>query len=114
MGGRVHVQHVVGIWAGNFDGRPSPGTMGAGVCGPMLLEVMRFLYGATPPEGFTRPAAVREETVCSMSGRRVSPRCPYAASELIAGRHSLAMCDLPHEGEHHHLGSKLCQMAPSS
>jgi penicillin-binding protein 1C len=98
-------QHIVGIWAGNFDGRPSPGTMGAGVCGPMLLEVMRFLYGATPPEGFTRPSAVQEETVCSMSGRRVSSLCPYATSELIAGRHTLAMCDLPHEDEHHHLGS---------
>ncbi len=79
--------------------------MGAGVCGPMLSEVIRFLYGSTAPEGFTRPAAVREETVCSMSGRRVSPRCPYATSELVAGPQTIAMCDLSHEDEHHQLGT---------
>jgi penicillin-binding protein 1C len=98
-------RHIIGIWAGNFDGRPSPGRMGAGVCGPMLLEVIRLLYGTGPPEGFTRPAQVREETVCSMSGLRASPSCRYTATELVAGSHNLAMCDLDHEGEHHHLGS---------
>jgi penicillin-binding protein 1C len=98
-------QHVVGIWAGNFDGRPSSGRLSSGVCGPMLLEVMRLLYGTTPPEGFARPVNVREETVCSMSGRRATPRCPYAAADLVAGNRSLAMCDLPHEGEHHYLGT---------
>jgi penicillin-binding protein 1C len=98
-------RHVIGIWAGNFDSRPSPGTMGAGVCGPMLMEVVRLLYGTTPPEEFARPAAVREETVCSMSGMRASAQCPYTASELVAGRHTLRMCGLPHEGEHHHLGA---------
>jgi penicillin-binding protein 1C len=98
-------RHVIGIWAGNFDSRPSPGTMGAGVCGPMLFDVVRLLYGTTPPEDFSRPAAVWEETVCSMSGRRASPQCPYTSSELVAGKHTLQMCDLPHEGEHHHLGA---------
>ena len=63
-------EHVIGIWAGNFDGRPSPGRMGAGVCGPMLFEIIRFLYGTSPPEAFSRPVSVREETVCSMSGKR--------------------------------------------
>lgn len=98
-------QHVVGIWAGNFDNRPSPGRMGAGVCGPILSEVIRCLYGATAPEDFTRPAGVREERVCSMSGRRASSRCPYVTSELVAGRQKLAMCDLSHEDEHHQLGT---------
>ncbi|MEW6530114.1 MAG: penicillin-binding protein 1C [Thermodesulfobacteriota bacterium] len=98
-------RHVIGIWAGNFDSAPSPGTMGAGVCGPMLFDVVRLLYGTSPPEEFLRPAAVREETVCSMSGMSASPQCPYAASELVAGKHTLQTCDLPHRGEHHHLGA---------
>jgi penicillin-binding protein 1C len=98
-------RHIIGIWAGNFDGRPCPGRMGAGVCGPMLLEVVRLLYGTGPPEEFSRPSTVREETVCSMSGRRASPGCRYVTSDLVAGRHTLAMCDLPHEGEHHDLGA---------
>ncbi len=98
-------EHVIGVWAGNFDGHPSPGRMGASVCGPILLEATRLLYGNAPPEGFTRPAGVREETVCSMSGRRATPRCPYTTTELVAGKHTLMTCNLPHEDEHHPLGS---------
>jgi penicillin-binding protein 1C len=98
-------RHVIGLWAGNFDGRPSPGRMGAAVCGPMLLEVIRLLYGTNPPDGFTRPAGVREETVCSMSGMLASPSCPYKTSDLVAGGHPLMTCDLSHEDEHHPLGS---------
>jgi penicillin-binding protein 1C len=96
--------HVIGIWAGNFDGRPSPGRMGAGVCGPILFEIIRFLYGTTPPETFVRPAGVREEIVCSMSGKRAGPRCPYTTTEIVPGNHNLMTCDLPHQDQHHQLG----------
>ena len=105
--------HVIGIWAGNFDGRSSPGRMGAGVCGPMLFEIIRFLYGTTPPETFARPAAVREETVCSMSGLRAGPSCRYTATEIVPGNHKLMTCDLPHKDEQPSAGTKLCQMASS-
>ena len=97
-------EHVIGIWAGNFDGRSSPGRMGAGVCGPMLFEIIRFLYGTTPPETFARPAGVREEIICSMSGKRAGPRCPYTTSEIVPGSHKLMTCDLPHQDQHHQLG----------
>jgi penicillin-binding protein 1C len=97
-------EHVIGVWAGNFDGRPSPGRMGAGVCGPMLFEIVRFLYGTTPPESFARPAGVREEIVCSMSGKRAGPRCPYTTTEIVPGNHNPMTCDLPHQDEHHQLG----------
>ena len=98
-------RHVIGVWAGNFDGRPSPGTMGAGVCGPVLMDVIRFLYGTDPPPGFVRPPTVREERVCSMSGMRATPACSYTTTELVPAVHTLPMCDLPHEGEHHELGA---------
>ena len=78
--------------------------MGARVCGPILSDVIQFLYGGTPPEDFTRPTGVRQETVCSMSGRRASPLCPYTTSELVAGTQSIAICDLPHDDGHHQLG----------
>jgi penicillin-binding protein 1C len=97
--------HIVGIWAGNFDGHPSAGRLGSGVCGPILADVIRLLYATGPPQGFARPEKVREEAVCSMSGRRATPRCPYPTSELVPGKHKLAGCDLPHEGEHHVLGA---------
>lgn len=98
-------RHVVGIWAGNFDNRPSPGSMGGAVCGPILSDAIRLLYEGTPPKDFARPPAVREERVCAMSGKLASPRCPYVTSELVVGRRKLAMCDLPHDDERHLLGS---------
>jgi len=98
-------RHVVGIWAGNFDGRPCNGRAAATICGPLLMEIIRTLYGTAYPETFPKPAAVREEVVCSMSGKLVTPRCRYTSTELLIGKSSLPDCDLTHEDEHHRLGS---------
>lgn len=38
--------YVIGIWAGNFDGRPSSGLSGANACGPILKDVISNLYGS--------------------------------------------------------------------
>lgn len=35
--------HVVGVWAGNFNGRPSSGMSGATACGPILKDVISSL-----------------------------------------------------------------------
>jgi len=98
-------RHVVGVWAGNFDGRPGFGKTGSAVCGPIVNEVVRALYGAGPPESFTRPLAVHEASVCSMSGKLAGHECPYTTTELLIGGMTLPTCDLPHQGQHHELGA---------
>ena len=98
-------RHVVGIWAGNFDGSPCNGRTGATICGPILMEVMRLLYGTGYPEAFARPASVREEVVCSMSGKLATPKCRYTSTELLIGKDPVPACDLSHEDEHHQLGA---------
>ena len=35
--------HVVGVWAGNFNGRPSSGMSGATACGPILKDIISSL-----------------------------------------------------------------------
>ena len=72
-------EHVVGIWAGNFDGRSAGHTAAAGACGPILKDIIRFLYGDKPPRTFRRPQQVQEVHVCSMSGKLASTACPYAS-----------------------------------
>lgn len=35
--------HVIGVWAGNFNGRPSSGMSGASACGPILKDIISSL-----------------------------------------------------------------------
>ncbi len=97
--------HVVGIWAGNFDGRPNNGVTGARACGPILKDIIRYLYGATNPGPFQKPAGVKKVSVCSMSGMLAGPSCPHRTEELVMAANEPAVCKLPHDSEYHYLGS---------
>jgi penicillin-binding protein 1C len=72
---------------------------------------MGYLYGAGPPEPFAKPAGVREEYVCWMSGKIASPNCPHKVKELvIAGTGEPEVCDLPHDKDfHYYLGASYAQ-----
>ncbi|MFH1117715.1 MAG: penicillin-binding protein 1C [Pseudomonadota bacterium] len=101
--------HVVGIWAGNFDSRPNNGMTGAGSCGPILKDVVRYLYGATSPGPFRKPAGVREVSVCPASGMLAGPLCPHRTEELVITAKEPAVCTLPHDSEYRYLGSPYAQ-----
>ncbi|MEJ2715939.1 MAG: penicillin-binding protein 1C, partial [Deltaproteobacteria bacterium] len=89
--------HVIGLWAGNFDGRPTNGATGASACGPILNEIIRFLYRSGPPARFKRPEGVGETLVCWMSGKAASPSCPYTVKSLVIGDPArLEPCRLHH------------------
>jgi penicillin-binding protein 1C len=95
--------HVVGIWAGNFDGRSAGFSTGAGACGPLLKDIVRLLYGNEPPRAFQRPQRVKGVQVCSMSGKLASAACPYPTEEpAIIGKEPGA-CEMIHRREYHEL-----------
>jgi penicillin-binding protein 1C len=97
-------KHVIGIWAGNFNGSPSNGASGSAACGPILQDLIRRLYRDRSPGEFIRPAAVKERFICSMSGKLASSRCPYKTKELFVGNEqTITECDLPHDDRAHHL-----------
>ena len=102
-------RHIVGIWAGNFDGRSSPGVMGSGACGPILKEIIGFLYRSGKPDAFVKPDNVREELVCAMSGKTASPRCPHKVRELVVGNSKILPCDLAHQSQYYYLGGDYAQ-----
>lgn len=104
-------EHVVGLWAGNFSGSPTNHSAAATALGPILRQIIGSLYGASPPEPFKRPAGVREEYVCWMSGRLASPNCTHTVRELvIAGTAQPEVCDLPHDRDfHYYLGASYAQ-----
>jgi len=102
-------RHVVGIWAGNFDGRPNNGVTGPRACGPILKDIVHYLYGATSPGPFKRPDGVKEVSVCSMSGMLARPSCPHSTQDWVVSGNEPHECNLPHSSEYHYLGSAYAQ-----
>jgi len=97
-------KHIIGIWAGNFNGSSSNGASGSAACGPILQDLIQRLYQDQSPGEFIRPAAVKERFICSMSGKPASSRCRYKTKELFVGNEEpIAECDLPHNDQAHHL-----------
>jgi penicillin-binding protein 1C len=77
--------HVVGIWAGNFDGSPIFGLAGVRCAGPVFREVMTRVvargsrpWEAAPPRGWTR------RPVCALSGAVPGEACGGAVLEWFA------------------------------
>jgi len=90
-------RHVIGVWAGNFDGRPNTGVTGATACGPILKDIVGHLYRSGGPGKFPRPESVVEVPICWISGRPASRNCPYATKELFIGDPaSIVRCRRPH------------------
>jgi len=104
-------KHIIGIWAGNFNGSPSNGASGAAACGPILQDLIQRLYRDQSPGEFIRPDAVKQRFICSMSGKPASSRCPYRTKEFFVGNEeAIAECDLPHDDRAHHpLGGPYAQ-----
>ena len=104
-------RHVVGIWAGNFDGRPTSGGAGATVLGPILKEVTDYLYSTGEPEPFVKPAGIREESICWLSGKAASAHCPHVTKELVLpASDGPVPCDLSHKrDQNYYLGSQYAQ-----
>lgn len=102
-------RHVIGLWGGNFSGRPTSGGTGSAL-GPILKNIVNHLYTAEAPEEFQRPPGIAEESVCWMSGKIATPSCPYVTKELVAAQTvDRNICDLQHEGGHHYLGAAYAQ-----
>ncbi len=101
-------RHVIGIWAGNFSGNPTRNAAGSDSCGPILKDVIDHIYKSARPGQFRKPDAVREVSVCWMSGKPASPRCPYTTRELFIGDPSSAeQCSLAHTPDQFiHLGGQ--------
>lgn len=41
-------KHVVGIWAGNFNGASTGDALGASSCGPIIKEILNIIYSGAP------------------------------------------------------------------
>ena len=86
---------TIGVWVGNFDGRPRKGISGSQHAGPLLFDLFRAIEpgGAGPaiPEG------LRLDTieVCAGSHELPGPFCPHKTRvTYVPGRTRLTGCTL--------------------
>lgn len=74
-------RYTVGIWSGDFSGRPMHELSGSVGAGPLFRRVVEFLVerGAISvrPRPVTPPAGVERVQVCSLSGMRAGEHCPH-------------------------------------
>jgi penicillin-binding protein 1C len=86
---------TIGVWVGNFNGKPRKGISGSQHAGPLLFDLFRALEpgGRAPlqPDGL----APEEIEVCALSHELPGPFCPARVRiPFLPGRSKLAACSL--------------------
>jgi len=86
-------RHVVGVWVGNFDGRPMGSVSGITGAGPLWAAVMDRVTGEAT-EDFPRPKGLVRRRACGLSGERPSPACPDVVEDwFLRGQAERPECD---------------------
>ncbi len=84
---------TVGVWVGNFDGKPMHNVSGITGCGPLFKDIMVLLHKNDGGKNFPKPSGVASASVCPVSGKRPSAFCPGAVEELfIEGTEPREVC----------------------
>ncbi len=75
-------RHTVGVWLGNFSGRPARGLVGVHAAAPVAARILEQLESANPGPWFRMPDSVQIGRLCSVSGVPPGPHCPSTAEGL--------------------------------
>lgn len=85
--------YTVGVWVGNFDGRPMHGVSGVSGAGPLFRDIMLALHRSRRPRSFNGPEGIEERNICPLSGDLAGPGCPNRMSEVfLTGRTPKVQC----------------------
>jgi penicillin-binding protein 1C len=85
---------TVGVWVGNFNGRPMEGVSGITGCGPLFRDIMLLLHRQRRTAACPVPGGLVRRTVCATTGDLASAACPARVEEVfIAGTEPLLVCD---------------------
>jgi len=90
-------RYTVGVWVGNFDGKPMHDVSGITGCGPLFRDIMLFLNGGDPTGPFVAPKGIIRRTICPESGDLAGPACPGRMEEIFRdGTEPTLPCALGH------------------
>ncbi|MDH7511586.1 MAG: penicillin-binding protein 1C [Clostridiales bacterium] len=86
-------RYTVGVWVGNFDGKPMQSVSGITGCGPLFRDIMFLLNRKEGWAAFEEPEGIVRQSVCPESGELPMEFCPGAVEEIfIAGTEPRAAC----------------------
>jgi penicillin-binding protein 1C len=91
--------YAVGIWVGNFSGRPMHNVSGITGCGPLFRDVMLLLHRKEQWRDFPRPDGISRVAVCPVSGELPGEDCPGSVEEVfVRGTEPASPCSLHRRG----------------
>jgi penicillin-binding protein 1C len=61
-------EYTVGVWMGNFSGRPARALVGVEAAAPVATRIMEQLYAGKTPPWYPMPDSVAARKVCALSG----------------------------------------------
>lgn len=87
---------LVGVWVGNFDGRPNQQLIGRELAGPLLFDILDAIAIERPLASVeTPPVGLKRIDICPQSGQPVSRWCPHAKEGwIIPGISPIKNCTL--------------------
>ncbi len=88
-------EYTIGVWLGNFSGKPSKSLVGIEAAAPVALRLFERLYAGKPAPWYEKPSSVGTRKVCLLSGEPVSSICPHSAEDFfIAGASMDRLCSI--------------------
>jgi penicillin-binding protein 1C len=86
---------TVGVWVGNFDGRPLRDASGITVAGPVFHDLMLAAMRGRDAAPLFEHEALAHVEVCALSGKLPSQACQARRSEsFVHGRAPAESCDM--------------------
>jgi penicillin-binding protein 1C len=79
----VNALYTIGVWIGNPDGKDMKDTTGVGTVSAMLRDIFLALQKDWTLGNINVPDGVIKETVCALSGLRLSRYCPDTVEEYF-------------------------------
>jgi len=68
-------RYTVGVWLGNFSGRPAQGLVGIRAAAPVAARILDLAEAGAPAQWFPRPDSVEEGILCAVSGMPAGSHC---------------------------------------
>ncbi len=88
-------EHTVGVWTGNFDGKPMRGVSGVTGAGQIFRDVIMLLHKHSPPGEFSVPSGLTKITVCTRSGKLPTEACGKTIVEwFLKAKEPTERCDV--------------------
>jgi penicillin-binding protein 1C len=89
---------TVGVWAGDFSGKPMQNVSGITGAGPLFRDIIQLAAADRPAETFAEPAGIVRAEICPLSGLRPGPHCTGVIREIFAaGTEPVKTCAMAHD-----------------